>query len=91
MIVCFKGGKRLTSLYRYACVIEEVNEEEGECKVVSMKCMDNSHTNFVIVDTDVCFVSFEEVLGITQDPAICMKGERLFYKFPKALDVFEKC
>lgn len=88
-VISFKGGKRLTSIYRYACMIQNVDVEEGECRIISMKCMDNTRTNFTLVDTDISDVKFEQIIGITPDPNICSKGERLFYKFPNPLDIFE--
>ncbi|CAH1107492.1 unnamed protein product [Psylliodes chrysocephalus] len=89
VIASFKGGKRPSNLYRYVCVIDEVNEEKSEYRVVSMKAMDNTLTNFTFVETDISYVNFEDIMGITPDPLIVMKGERMYYKFPMALDIFE--
>lgn len=90
VVALFKGGKRLTTDYRYVCVVDELNEEDGEYKVVALKCMDKKQTDFILIETDISYVRFEDIIGIAPDPLIFMRGERIYYKFPKAIDVFEK-
>ncbi|CAF4951139.1 unnamed protein product [Pieris macdunnoughi] len=47
-------------------------------------------TFFRINDNDVSDVKWEQILTILPVPNIRMKGNRVFYKFPKPVDVFEK-
>lgn len=89
-IVAFKGGKRMTMSYRYLCMIQDIDLTDGEIKVTSLKCLNNERKVFSLVDTDVSFVTVDQIIGITKEPSILMKGERMYYKFTKALDIFEK-
>lgn len=86
-IISFKGGRRLTTLYRYLCMIDKVDEDE--CRVISMKCTNHLRTHFTLSNTDISDVKIEEIIGITPDPTIVSKGERIYYKFNKPLDIFE--
>lgn len=88
-IVQFKGGKRLTSIYKYLCLIDDVDDEDGECRVVSLKCLNDSKKIFSLLETDVSDVKFEQIIGITPDPTISLKGERIYYQFSKPLEIFE--
>lgn len=88
MLVEFKGGKKLTTTYRYLCVIEDIDWEEDEIKVISLKCMDSPCKEFVINDSDISYVKFYQIIGIAPEPNIFMKGERMFYKFPNKLDIY---
>lgn len=55
-----------------------------------LKSMDRSCKQFVINDSDISYVKFEQVIGIEPEPNIFMKGERMFYKFPNKLYIFER-
>ncbi|CAG9773246.1 unnamed protein product [Ceutorhynchus assimilis] len=69
-LVCFKGGKRMTVTYKYLCVIEDVDWEEGEIKVTSLKCADDTCRVFSLVESDVSFVIVDHIIGITPEPSI---------------------
>lgn len=88
-VVVFKGGKRMTMSYRYLCIIEDIDLEDGEIKVTSLKCLNSERKVFSLVESDVSFITVNQIIGITPEPSILMKGERMYYKFSKALDIFE--
>ncbi|CAF4937685.1 unnamed protein product [Pieris macdunnoughi] len=77
--------------YRYAGVCSsDFDEEEGEIRVTFLKISNEDATFFRINDNDVSDVKWEQILTILPVPNIRMKGNRVFYKFPKPVDVFEK-
>lgn len=88
-MVEFKGGKRLATTYRYLCVIEDLAWDEDEIKVTALKCMDSSCKQFAIKESDISFMKFEQIIGIAPVPTNSMKGERMFYKFPIKMNIFE--
>lgn len=77
--------------YRYAGVCSsDFDEEEGEIRVTFLKISNEDGTLFRINDNDMSDVKWEQILSILPVPNILMKGNRVFYKFPKPIDVFEK-
>lgn len=74
-IVVFKGGKRMTTFYKYLCVIEEIDLDEDEVKVMTLRCTNDDSTVFSISENDVCYEPIDQIIGITPDPTIVMKGE----------------
>lgn len=77
--------------YRYAGVCtSDFDNEEGEIQVTFLKISNECGTLFKIDEQDVSDVKWEEILNVLPVPNIIMKGNRVFYKFPKAVDVFEK-
>lgn len=90
ILVNFKGGKRMATTYKYLCIIDEVDEEEGELRVTSLKCVDSSKTLFTLNDNDKSDIPHEDAIGVVSEPRIVLKGERIYYKFDKPIDVFEK-
>lgn len=90
VLAAFKGGRRLSSLYKYLCVVNSVDHNDGEYRVTSLKCTNESKKIFSMVETDTSDVMFEEIIGIVPDPNVILKGERVYYAFQKPIDVFEK-
>lgn len=88
-LVSFKGGKRMTTIYKYICMVDSVGDEEMEIQVTSLKCIDSSKTLFTHNDNDKSDVPYDDVLGIISEPRIILRGERMLYKFEKAIDIFE--
>lgn len=80
----------MTTNYKYVCVVDSIDEIQNELQVTSLKCTDGSKTLFSLMDNDKSYVAYEDVLGIISEPCIVMKGERIFYKFEKPVEVFER-
>lgn len=86
VLVKFTGGKRNTTVYKYVCAVENVvldNVQGCDIEVVALKSIDDTYQNFAINQSDVSFVSHEQILGVLPVPTINMKGERIFYHFEK--------
>ncbi|KAL3278827.1 hypothetical protein HHI36_016347 [Cryptolaemus montrouzieri] len=74
--------------YRYAGVCSsDFDEEEGDVRVTFLKISNEDGTLFRIDENDMSDVKWEQILTILPVPNIHMK---VFYKFPKSVDVFEK-
>lgn len=77
--------------YRYAGVCSsDFDEEEREIRVTFLKISNEDGTLFRINDNDMADVKWEQILTILPVQNIRMKGNRVFYKFLKPVDVFEK-
>ncbi|CAG4969983.1 unnamed protein product [Parnassius apollo] len=76
--------------YRYVAVcMGEVDEEDGKIRVTFLKTTGNDGKLFKI-DDNWYDLPVEDILLKLPQPSLLLKGERIFYKFPNALDVFEK-
>lgn len=84
----FKGGKRNTTVFKYVCLIEAV--DETEIKVTGFKSWDESKVLFTIVETDVSYITMNQIIGMLLDPSIQMKGERILYNFSATVPVYEQ-
>lgn len=80
-------NKRQT--YRYVTICQSSVDEEGEVKLMSLKMTDNDASLFRADETDISYVSFEDILEILPNPTLTLKGNRIYYKFHKNLDIFE--
>lgn len=87
VLVCFKGGKRNATKFKYVCVVEDIDSEE--IKITGLKSWDSSKMLFAINESDVSYISIDQVVGVLPDPGIQMKGERILYKFLSAVPVQE--
>lgn len=85
----FKGTQKNTS-YRYLCVAESEVEEDGEVRVMCLKCMDSTRKKFIPDENDKSYIEFEQILKLFDTPQLKTKGERIFYEFPQPIDIFEK-
>lgn len=64
--------------------------EEDEIKITALRCTNDDSKLFSVLENDVSYVQHDQLIGITPDSTILMKGERVYYKFTKPLDIFEK-
>ena len=64
-------------------------DEEDEIKVTFLKIASQDAKLFKMDDT-VYDVRIEDILQKLPQPILCLKGERIYYKFPVPADVFEK-
>lgn len=77
--------------YRYAGVCSSnFDVEQREILVTFLKICDDNGTLFKLDDNDVANVKWEQILKKLPMPNIVIQGNRLFYKFLKPVDVFEK-
>lgn len=86
----FKGVKRTTTEYRYVCTVLEPPDEDGEVKVLGLRCQGPAKTEFVISEEDISFIPIEEIISILPTPFLKMRGERPRYIFSGSVDVFER-
>ncbi|KAK9872658.1 hypothetical protein WA026_018792 [Henosepilachna vigintioctopunctata] len=76
--------------YKYAAHVRHFDEKEEEIRVTFLKIYNEDGTLFKINENDMSDGKWEQILTILPVPNICMKGNRVFYKFPKPVDLFEK-
>ncbi|KAJ8719460.1 hypothetical protein PYW08_011635 [Mythimna loreyi] len=76
--------------YRYAAVINGIDDEENDLRVTFLKICDQKAQLFRIDDNDISDVSFEQVVLKLDNPDLILKGKRIFYKFPTEVKVFER-
>ena len=65
-------------------------EEDGEVKIMFFKSIDNTATKFKLVESDLSYIPFDNLLAIVPEPKKVCKGKRIYYHFDTALDIFEK-
>lgn len=76
--------------YRYAGVCSsDFDEEEGDIRVTFLK-VSNEEILFKINDNEMSDVKWGQILTILPVSNILMKDNRVLYKFPKPVDIFEK-
>lgn len=91
VITKFMGGKRLATTFRYLCMVDNIDDEDkSEIVVTSLKSVDSSKQVFALNEKDLCCVSIGDIIGVLPEPVISLKGERIFYKFTKPIDIYEK-
>ena len=90
ILVEFVSEKKRKTKYYYIAVAQDDLEDDGEVKVMFLKACDNTLTIFKLDDNDVAYISFEQIQKILPMPTVIQKGDRLFYKFPYPIEVFEK-
>ncbi|CAK1584774.1 unnamed protein product [Parnassius mnemosyne] len=76
--------------YRYAAVVNEIDEDENDLQVTFLKICDKKMQTFKINDRDISDVSFDQVIQKLDNPNFILKGKRIFYKFSTQVDVFER-
>lgn len=66
-------------------------EDDGEVKIMFFKSMDHTATKFKLVESDLSYVPFDDLIAIVPEPKKVCKGTRIsFYQFDTPLDIFEK-
>ncbi|CAK1603193.1 unnamed protein product [Parnassius mnemosyne] len=58
-------------------------DEEDEVKLMSLKVTNNNAFLFKADEEDISYVSFDDILEILPNPSLIIKGNRVYYKFPK--------
>ncbi|KAJ8891144.1 hypothetical protein PR048_010658 [Dryococelus australis] len=78
-LVTLLGGKRGATKYRYVCIIQEV--QEGDLKVLGMRCVDKTKKTFTTKDDDISFVNRSQDEGILPTIEMNATGARVNYIF----------
>lgn len=66
-------------------------EDDGEVKIMFFKSIDDTGKKFKLVETDLSYESYDNLLAIVPEPKKVTKGKRvLYYEFDTPLDIFEK-
>lgn len=76
--------------YRYAAVINNIDNDENDLRVTFLKICDQKVQIFRIDDNDIADVSFDQVVQKLDNPNLILKGKRIFYQFSSEVDVFER-
>lgn len=75
--------------YRYAAVINDIDNDESELRVTFLKICVQKMQMFRIDDNDVADVSFDQVVQKLDNIDLILKGKRIFYQFSTQAQVFE--
>jgi len=90
LLVNFLGGHRNKTHFKYVCLVQSIDYDDGEIIVKGMKKEDSKGTEFSIDDHDICTITSEMIEAILPDPSIIIKGRKLIYKFKGFVKVYEK-
>lgn len=76
--------------YRYAAICSSYDDGDGELTVTFLKVCNKEGNLFKLDEGDVADVLYEDVIEKLSLPCLIVKGDRVFYDFKKAINVFEK-
>lgn len=76
--------------YRYVGVCQEYDAVDGELKVAFFRVTGENGQLFRLMEEDISYVEFDQIISILPNPQLVMKGNRVYYRFPFPIDVFEK-
>ncbi|KAK0158077.1 hypothetical protein PV327_011156 [Microctonus hyperodae] len=76
--------------YRYAAVINEIDDDESDLRVTFLKICNQKVQIFRIDDNDIADVSFDQVVQKLDNPDLVLQGKRIFYQFSTPVEVFER-
>lgn len=72
-------------------MVDSIDEEDSsEILVTSLNSIDSSKQVFALHENDMSSVSIKDIIGVLPEPILSLKGERIFYEFPKPIDISEK-
>lgn len=91
LLIQIASSKKKATQYRYVGVAQsEVDEDDGELKVMFLKAIDNGANKFRIDEEDISYVAVEQVLAVLRTPVLKSHGDRFYYQFNTMIDIFEK-
>ncbi|CAH1098817.1 unnamed protein product [Psylliodes chrysocephalus] len=70
-------GNLKKGTYKYMCVVDNVDDSDGDCRVIALRCADKSKKIFSLADSDISDVPFEDIIGLAPDTNIILKGARM--------------
>lgn len=87
IVKCY--SKNTNYLYLRMCMVE-MDDEDGEIKIMCLKVLGNEGKTFKIDESAVYDVRCEDIINRLHQPTLCLKGERIYLKFKTSVDVFEQ-
>lgn len=79
--------------YRYAAVCQSDVDNDGEVTVAFLKIIsDKSNRNeqvFRLDEQDKSCIEYDQIVKVLPQPNLVLKGNRVYYKFPEIVDIFE--
>jgi len=90
VLVDFLGGPRNKTHFKYVCVVQSVDDEDGEIVVMGLKKTDDFGTEFIVDDQDITTISADMIQAILPSLKFIMKKRKMIYKFPGFVSVNEK-
>nr|CAH7751031.1 unnamed protein product [Callosobruchus chinensis] len=83
-------NKKLAIQYRYVAVCQS-DFQDSEIKVAYLKLCDCQNGDLFKLgeENDVSYVQEDQILEVLPEPKLLIKGHRIYYKFPRSIDVFE--
>lgn len=92
ILVKFRSTGKPRKSYRYACIVQGKDDDDGEVFVQGLKLLNAKSNEFIVNDKDLSSVKYEDIVQNLDEPTIVLKnGRQIVYKFKKSIDVFEKC
>lgn len=85
IMVEFRGGKRGTTVFHYACIIQEI--ENTEVSVMALNCIDKNKKVFIPREDDISTIKYSQIVGLITPPRLQVVGERLRYVFDNPVSV----
>lgn len=82
--------KKFVKKYKYVGICQSAVDEEDDVKIMFLQSCGSDNTLFKPIENDVSFMKFNTIIAKLPMPNIKMKGDRVFYKFSKIIDVSEK-
>lgn len=89
-MVNFIGGHRKKTLFKYVCLVQSVDDDDGDVIVQGLKQRDCIGTQFSTNDGDMSTITAEMIQAILPDPNMIMKGRKFIYQFNGYIKVNEK-
>lgn len=86
-----KKNRREETKFQYVCCVIQVETDEGE-GIIQVQGMANEKTkkHFSMKENDTSCISMDMVLTVLPEPILVQDNRKLFYVFPKNIDVYEK-
>ncbi len=63
---------------------------DGELKVAFFRLTGENIQLFRLMEEDISYVEFDDIISILPNPQLVMKDNIIYYRFPFSIDVFEK-
>lgn len=81
-----------SSIFRYLAVCQDsFDAEENEVLVTFLREVTKKPDQLFLVDEkDLCYVKFEDILEVLEDPSTVSKRNRTYFKWDRHLQVVER-
>lgn len=88
-------SKKLSNItHKYVCVCQNDVEDDGEVKIMLLKLSNGrrkvKNQLFQLDEKSVLYVCEEQIIEVLPNPNIVNDGNKVYYKFPKVIEVFEE-